>query len=71
MIQNNVNRVLKLLAAITIILSVPTMIASIYRMIVPLPFQNKLYAFWLVISIIFAMTGLFAFVFYKKHYFTH
>ncbi|MBE3595943.1 MAG: magnesium transporter CorA family protein [Hydrogenibacillus sp.] len=44
-IQNNVNTVLKILTALTIILAIPTMIASIYGMNVPLPYQDSPYAF--------------------------
>ncbi|MFO1442382.1 magnesium transporter CorA family protein [Bacillus sp. Bva_UNVM-123] len=51
MIQNNVNQVLKLLAAFTIILSVPMLIASIYGMNVPIPFQDKPNAFLFVIVV--------------------
>ncbi|HHY73414.1 MAG TPA: magnesium transporter CorA family protein [Bacillus bacterium] len=69
-IQNNVNRVLKLLAALTIIFSVPTLIASIFGMNVPLPFQDVSNSFFLVIAITIVLTGLFIFVFYKKNYFS-
>ncbi|RST59827.1 magnesium transporter CorA family protein [Siminovitchia terrae] len=68
-VQNNVNRVLKLLAAFTIILSVPMLIASIYGMNVPLPFQDLPNAFWGVMTFTFVLTALCAFVFYKKQYF--
>ncbi len=69
-IQNNVSQVLKLLASFTIILSVPMLIASIYGMNVPLPYQNASNAFWVVIVIMFLLTGLSSFVFYKKNYFS-
>ncbi len=46
-ISNNQNEVLKRLSTITIFLSVPVLIASIYGMNVPLPFQHEPYAFWL------------------------
>lgn len=69
-IQNNVSQVLKLLASFTIILSVPTLIATIYGMNVPLPYQNESNAFWGVIVFIILLTGLSTFIFYKKNYFT-
>jgi magnesium transporter len=47
---NDVNRTIKLLTALTIIISIPTVIASIYGMNVALPFQDKPYAFYLVIA---------------------
>lgn len=50
-IQNNVNTVLKILTALTIILAIPTMIASIYGMNVPLPYQDSPYAFPVLMGI--------------------
>ena len=47
---NDVNRTIKLLTALTIIISIPTVIASIYGMNVALPMQNKSYAFWMVMG---------------------
>lgn len=67
-IQNNVNRALKFLAAITIILSVPTLIASIYGMNVPLQFQEQPYAFSVLIIAMVALSVLLTFVFRKKCY---
>ena len=40
-ISNNLNRVMKFLTSITIILSIPTMIASFWGMNVPVPMQNN------------------------------
>lgn len=50
---NDVNRTIKLLTAVTIIFTIPTIVASIYGMNVGLPFQNKTYAFILVMGITF------------------
>lgn len=68
-IQNNVSHVVKLLTAVTIVLSVPTLIASIYGMNVPLPFQEAEHAFSYLIALMFLSSGLIAYVFYKKQYF--
>lgn len=68
-IQNNVSHVVKLLTAVTIVLSVPTLIASIYGMNVPLPFQEMEHAFSYLIALMFLSSGLIAYVFYKKQYF--
>lgn len=46
-ISNNQNVVLKRLSTLTIFLSIPVLIASIYGMNVPLPFQNSTHAFWI------------------------
>lgn len=50
-ISNNQNMVMKFLTAITIILAVPTMIASFYGMNVDLPFQNSPYGFGVIVLV--------------------
>lgn len=51
-ISNNLNIVMKYLASFTIILSVPTMIASFYGMNVSgIPYANNPHAFWITIAI--------------------
>jgi magnesium transporter len=50
-VSNNLNSVMKLLALITIALSIPTMIGSFYGMNVPLPFQGEINSFFLIIII--------------------
>ena len=50
-ISNNMNIVMKFLASITIILSVPTTIFSLWGVNVPLPFQENEWGFFLVITI--------------------
>lgn len=53
-ISNNQNEVLKRLTTLTIFLSVPVLIASIYGMNVPIPYGDSHLAFWLpvVLSVI-------------------
>jgi magnesium transporter len=48
-ISNNLNIVLKILTVVTILMQVPTIIASIYGMNVPLPLQNSPYAFMFIL----------------------
>lgn len=57
MISNNLNNVMKRLTSITIILMVPTLVASFYGMNMPLPFEDNSVAFWgaLIVSAILAM----------------
>ena len=50
-ISNNLNRVMKVLTSITIILSVPTMIASYWGMNVPVPLQHNPFGFLIIIGI--------------------
>ncbi len=68
-IQNNVSHVVKLLTALTIVLSIPTLIASIYGMNVPLPFQDESEAFSILIVIMVVLSGIVAGFFYKKKFF--
>jgi len=56
-ISNNQNEVLKRLTTLTIFLSIPVLIASIYGMNVPLPFQHSPYAFWIPVLICFLILG--------------
>lgn len=48
-INNNVNLVMKFLAAITIVLSIPTMLASFWGMNVAVPAAGLAYGFWIVL----------------------
>ena len=50
-INNNLNRVMKVLTAITIIIAVPTLVASIYGMNVDVPFRESPHAFMFVMGI--------------------
>lgn len=68
-ISNNLNIVMKFLTSFTIILSLPTMVASIYGMNVGLPFQDKPYAFLLIISIAVLLSTITTIVFWKKKFF--
>src|SRR5207253_6553291 len=49
-ISNNQNEVLKRLTTLTIFLSFPVLIASIYGMNVPLPNQDSHWAFWVPVT---------------------
>jgi magnesium transporter len=68
-ISNNLNRVMKLLTSLTIILSIPVIVASLYGMNVALPFANYSHAFTLVIIIAFVLSLAFAIVFWRKRFF--
>jgi magnesium transporter len=68
-ISNNLNRVMKLLTSLTIILSIPVIVSSFYGMNVAIPFQNYTHAFTIVIAIAFAASLGFALVFWRKRYF--
>ncbi len=51
LINNNLNNVMKYLTAATILLAVPTLVASIYGMNIGLPFQNRTNAFAIVMGL--------------------
>lgn len=56
-IANNQNQVLKRLSVITIVLTLPVLVASIYGMNVPIPYQDSPYAFYvpLLISVFISL----------------
>ena len=71
-ISNNQNSVMKFLATITIVLSIPTMIASFYGMNVNsagMPFANSPWGFPIVIGISLVISMIIVFVFRKKDLF--
>jgi magnesium transporter len=68
-INNNVNQVMKFLAAITIILSIPTMLASFWGMNVVVPFSHAQYGFAYIVAVSAIVTALVIFFFRKKKMF--
>jgi magnesium transporter len=55
-VSHNLNRVIKTLTSISLLVTVPTLIASIYGMNVGLPFQTDPMAFLLVIFVSLCIT---------------
>jgi magnesium transporter len=68
-ISNNLNGVMKALAAITIIINVPAVVAAFYGMNVELPGEGQNHAFLIVLAIAFSLTALATFIFYKRDWF--
>ena len=68
-INNNVNQVMKFLAAITIILSIPTMLASFWGMNVGLPLSDNKFGFLYVVAVSALLTILVILFFRKKKMF--
>ncbi|WP_289141224.1 magnesium transporter CorA family protein [uncultured Brevibacillus sp.] len=68
-ISNNVNHVVKILTAITIVLALPTMIASIYGMNVELPLQHDNHAFFIIMLLSLVSALVTSLIFWKKKYF--
>jgi len=68
-ISNNLNQSVKFLTSITIILMLPTFVASIYGMNVDLPYQHGEHGFSIVMSMILFSTIIGIVVFLKKRLF--
>lgn len=68
-ISNNLNIVMKFLASMTIILAVPTMIASFWGMNVHVPFTGEPLGFLFIVIISIVITGASAFTLWKKRMF--
>ena len=68
-ISNNLNVVVKLLTSMTIILTVPMLVASIYGMNVDLPFAEMRHAFWIVMGIALGAALFAVYIFWKRDWF--
>ncbi len=68
-ISNNLNVVIQRLTLITIILMVPTLVASFYGMNVNLPFKDSNYAFYYILIISIVISFLLAWFFRRKRLF--
>lgn len=63
---NQLNKTIKLLTALTIILSIPTMVASLYGMNVSLPIENNPKAFGIILSFIAVLSIVSLIIFQRK-----
>lgn len=68
-ISNNLNVTIHRLTLVTIFLSVPTLIASIYGMNVSLPLENNPYAFFFVMGLALILTIAMGYYFIRKRLF--
>ncbi len=68
-ISNNLNVVMKFLTSVTILLTLPTLIASVYGMNIKLPFQEESYAFGLTMGISILLSVLGALIFIRRKWF--
>ena len=68
-ISNNLNITMKVLTSLTVVMSIPTIFASLWGMNVKVPFANSPAGFWIVLGIsVAAALGAF-FLLYKKKMF--
>lgn len=68
-IANNQNEVLKRLSVITIVLTLPVLVASIYGMNVPIPYQHSPNAFWIPIILSVGISLVIGWFFLRKKVF--
>ncbi|MBV7529471.1 magnesium transporter CorA family protein [Chitinophaga sp. sic0106] len=68
-ISNNLNVVMKRLTSITIVLTFPMLVASIYGMNVDIPYQHTLHAFYIPIILSIAISVVISWYFMKKKWF--
>ena len=66
-ISNNQNEVLKRLTTLTIFLSIPVLIASIYGMNVPIPYKDTQYAFWIPVGLALVILGFVIWHYWKRY----
>lgn len=69
LISNNLNLVMKFLASMTIVLSVPSIIFSLWGINVPLPLSENPFGFSIIIIIALVISILIAIILYKKDMF--
>lgn len=68
-ISNNLNVVMKFLASVTILVSLPAIITGFYGMNVHLPFQNMNEAWLLILGVILLMVGATIWIFFRRRWF--
>lgn len=64
-VSNNLNGVMKMLTSITIILAIPTLIASLWGMNVPVPLQNNPFGF-IILSVIMIIVTMVTIIWLKR-----
>lgn len=69
LISNNLNMVMKVLTSLTVIIALPTLVASIYGMNMTLPLQNSPYDFLSVILFSFILCIVVVLILWRKKYF--
>lgn len=68
-VSNNVNQIMKKMTSVSIILMIPTLIASFYGMNVAVAFANYSGAFWLIVCISFGLSVLVYFLLRRTKWF--
>ena len=68
-ISNNLNVIMKFLASITIVLSIPTIVTSFFGMNVALPFMDHPFAYWIIIALFMGISFVVIFIFMRRDWF--
>ena len=68
-LTQSLNNTIKLLTALTVVLTIPTIVSSLYGMNVVLPLEGHPYAFWLILILIVAVMTLVSHYFMRKDWF--
>lgn len=68
-ISNNMNMVMKFLASVTIVLSLPTIVTSFFGMNVPLPLETDAVGYLIILGATVIISLIVVAVFYKRDWF--
>jgi magnesium transporter len=68
-ISNNLNRVMKLLTSLTIILGIPTVVFSFWGQNVKVPFGDWTYGYPITLAVAFGISAILALIFWRKKFF--
>jgi magnesium transporter len=68
-ISNNMNAIMKQLTSVSIILMIPTLIASLYGMNVPNDLEDNDYGIWVIIAVSVLLSAFGVFLFKRKRWF--
>ena len=69
LVSNNLNEVMKFLASVTVVMSIPTIVTSFFGMNVNLPFQEHPWAYIFIIGLFVAMAAVVVVIFWKRDWF--
>jgi magnesium transporter len=68
-ISNNLNIVMKMLAALTIVLAIPSIVSSFFGMNTGVPFADSIAGFWIVVGISVTLSAVTAILLWRKKMF--
>ncbi len=68
-LSNKINQAMKLLTALTVIVAIPTIIASFYGMNVHLPLAKNPFSFWILLLVTIVFVAILVYIFRRKKWF--